>query len=194
MSNGKYRAAWNLALSALRGGNLEDICSRTGAESSGDTIRIRYFSDLYSITLPDGCFSPSDLGEGEKILILHYLVSKGASTHRGRYVTFKGLPGGMFYYSTFRKRGAERLLSVFGDNPENIIPASRRACGTEADFGDVSVKFQVFPSVEVVVVLYRGDEEFPPDAAILFKDDIIDYLSLEDTAYLSGVLAGRLIY
>jgi len=50
----------------------------------------------------------------------------------------------------------------------------------------------VFPRVEAVVVLFKGDEEFPPEANILYKDDIVNFLPLEDVAVLSGLVAGRL--
>lgn len=37
------------------------------------------------------------------------------------------------------------------------------------------------------------DEEFPPEAIMLFKDDIINYLLLEDIAVTAGFITGRLI-
>ncbi|MCK5093672.1 MAG: DUF3786 domain-containing protein, partial [Spirochaetes bacterium] len=33
---------------------------------------------------------------------------------------------------------------------------------------------------------------FPPEANILYRDDIINFLPLEDIAVLSGLIAGRL--
>jgi len=50
----------------------------------------------------------------------------------------------------------------------------------------------VFPEFEVVVVMYREDDEFPPEANILYRDDIINFLPLEDIAVLSGLIASRL--
>ena len=56
----------------------------------------------------------------------------------------------------------------------------------------MSVKVPDFPRIDAVVVLYREDDEFPPDANILFKDDIINYLPLEDVAVLSGLIGSKL--
>jgi hypothetical protein len=50
----------------------------------------------------------------------------------------------------------------------------------------------VLPRIDVVVALYRGDDEFPPDATLLFRRDIVDYVSLEDITHLAGILARKL--
>jgi hypothetical protein len=99
----------------------------------------------------------------------------------------------MFYYPTYRKRSVSRLLAVFGENPEKLVASSEAWGGTPSPYGDVSVSLPVFPHIEAVVVLNRGDEEFPPDAAILYREDITEFLTLEDIAVLGGCLAGRLV-
>jgi hypothetical protein len=41
-------------------------------------------------------------------------------------------------------------------------------------------------------VLHGGDEEFPAAANILFRDEIVNFLPLEDVAVLAGLIATRL--
>jgi hypothetical protein len=43
------------------------------------------------------------------------------------------------------------------------------------------------------LVLWSGDEEFPPDATVLFDQSIQGLLSAEDIAVMSGSLVYRLI-
>jgi hypothetical protein len=43
-------------------------------------------------------------------------------------------------------------------------------------------------------VLWRGDDEFPPNATILFDSSVTDYLSTEDLAVLCERIAQKLTH
>jgi hypothetical protein len=43
------------------------------------------------------------------------------------------------------------------------------------------------------MILWIGDDEFPPEANILFDQTIGDFLSPEDVAWLAGMVVYRLI-
>ncbi len=187
-----YEIAFNKAADLLRAGDIDVICNRSGARSGGKKLFISFFKDEYEIKLPGVSFNPPNLSPGEEILILHYLTSTGTASTKGEYVSFKNLPSASFYNPTYRKRGPDRILKQFGHAIDRIVKAAEVLGGRRASLGDVSVKLRVFPKVEAIIVLFRGDEEFPPEAGILFNDDIINYLPLEDIAKLSGIIAGRL--
>ena len=63
---------------------------------------------------------------------------------------------------------------------------------TPADTGDAGFDFTVFPKVPLRLILWQGDDEFPPDASILFDETAGDYLSPEDAAWLAGMVVYRL--
>jgi hypothetical protein len=65
--------------------------------------------------------------------------------------------------------------------------------GTLRDLGDAAATYLAFPLVPVTHVLWGGDEEFPPEANILFDDTIPQRLSTEDIAALAGASVYRLI-
>ncbi len=64
---------------------------------------------------------------------------------------------------------------------------------TPVSNGDFGMQFSVFPQICIQLVLWDGDEEFPPDATILFDDTIQKHFSAEDIAVLSGGVVYRLI-
>ena len=78
------------------------------------------------------------------------------------------------------------------DLPETLLPAAARLGGRPWDRGDVSAVVPAFPRVEVHVVLYRGDDDFPPAATMLFSSDIASFQSAEDVAVLGGATVSRL--
>jgi hypothetical protein len=55
------------------------------------------------------------------------------------------------------------------------------------------MSFQVLPRVAMQLCLWEGDEEFPPEANVLFDENIGGYLPVEDIAVVSGMLIYRLM-
>ena len=193
----KYDTAFRNATNLLGRLDVKDICQRCGAEYTDERIRISYLGSDCSIDTRSYAFLPDHIPQTERILILHYLTSSADKPGVGDnssqdFVSYQSLPGGMFYYPTFRKRGPEWLTYVFSDRPE-LLPAAGGPFGAkQGSFGDISVIIPVLPKIEIAVVIFKGDEEFPTELKFLFRPDIVDYLTLEDIAILGGVVAGRL--
>lgn len=187
-----YEASFNKAAEILRSSDLDQISRVCGISLKGSDIIIPFFNEQYTIKMPEVTFQPPTLSIYEHILILHYLTTFKDYSTKGEFVSFKNLPGAFFYNSTYRKRGPDQIIKIFGSNVEKIIEASEKVGGKKAEYGDVSVKLNIFPGVEAVVVMHRGDDEFPPEANILYGDNIINFLPLEDIAVLSGLIASRL--
>jgi heterodisulfide reductase subunit C len=192
MNKESTHPAFEKAANLLRDADLDEICRRTGAGIRGNTLSIDYFGERVEILLPDIIFRAPQLNAVDQLIILHYLTSTGSAETNGEYVGFKDLPGGMFYYKTFVKQGPDRILKTFGESPEKIFTVSRGLGGKKASFGDASITLKILPHMEVLIVLYRDDGEFPQEAYMLFKDNIINFLSLKDISMLAGEIAGRL--
>jgi Domain of unknown function (DUF3786) len=104
-------------------------------------------------------------------------------------VSFQDLPDGRFYMDAFLKRAKDPLLKTFGTNPKRLVElASKVYDATPMEYGDISVVIKALPLVPVVLMLWQGDDEFPPDGNILFDRGISGILSAEDTAWLAGAL------
>ena len=189
-----YSTSYNKAVADLNGADdPAALAGRCGAEYSENEYHLQYFGDSCSVSLPDCEFSPAELSLGEKILILHYLTSETPFDKAPIQATFESLPGGMFYFPTFRKRGPDRVLKDFGDNPSLLRQAAETAGWTVGSIGDISVAIPALPLIEVTVALYEGDDEFPPEVNFLFRKDISAFLPLEDVAVLGGIVATRLM-
>lgn len=187
-----YEPSFSRAANILRNINVDYLCEQCGIHAVEGGVVVPYFNEEYEVRLPEVVFEPPGLSTYEQILILHYITTLENHPAQGTYVSFKNLPGASFYDTAYRKRGPEKIIKTFGDNIDSLVGAAERLGGERADAGDVSARLQVFPKVEAIVALYRGDEEFPPEANILFRDDIINFLPLEDIAVLAGVIASRL--
>jgi hypothetical protein len=65
--------------------------------------------------------------------------------------------------------------------------------GTKATYGDVSVSIDAFPRVRIFFILWKGDDEVPPNGTILFDGNIAHYLNSEDVCVLTETLVWKLV-
>jgi hypothetical protein len=192
-----YQAAYQKAARELAGQDLPAAARRCGATLSGRRLTLPFFGRRVEVRLSEEAggeleISPPELPLAEQILVLHYLTSTGSRPSRNEMVSFKQLPGAVFYETAYRKRGPERIARRFGADPQLFRRACRSLGWQEAGFGDASCLLQVLPRLQALVVLHRGDEEFPPEVNLLFSGDIANFLPLEDVAVLAGLIAGRM--
>jgi hypothetical protein len=197
-----YEFAFRLASEQLA--KLDDVeqqCRKSGARyqvvDSQPVIIVEYLSRSYQVTLPDVKLSPVDNKEEisirDKILILHYLTQAKGTPLANEVIAYKQLPEGAHYFPTFYKRAIKPLTDHFGKQPNLLIDTAGKLGGYQADYGDVAVTINAFKLVPVTLVLWQGDEEFPPDGNILFDATVSDYLSTEDINVLCEIIAWKLV-
>jgi hypothetical protein len=197
-----YNLAYKLAGEQLaKVSDLEQQCLRSGARyqviNSQKVIIVEYLNQSYQITFPNIDISLVD-GGGEvpikdKVLILHYLTLAKGVPISNKLIAFKELPEGANYFPTFSKRAIEPLVNHFGQQPHRLVDTAKELGGYKVDYGDVAVTINGFSRVPITLVLWQGDEEFPPRGNILFDATISDYLSTYDITVLCENITWRLV-
>ena len=197
-----YKQALALGKKELSGKDSNLIADYARADIRGDEegnscICLDFLNNEILISWPDLEFSYSknpekEVSIQEKILLQHYLYgawgSKGP-TVKGEWISFQEVPDGKFYLDAFHRRARDPLVLAFGEKPgllEKLAKESFRA--VPADQGDISVVVQVLTLMPVELIIWAGDDEFPPSGNILFDRSIIDIISAEDIAWLSGMI------
>ena len=198
-----YREAFRLASQKLAGMNIHRICSLSGADYVEDkngnpAIRIPFMHKEHLVQFqPQMDVLLENNGESvpisEKILILHYLLTARGESVKQNFITFRQVPEGAFYYSAFTKRALNPLTQTFGATPHLLVSCGAELGADEDELGDAAIRLSPLPRVPVTVVLWRGDDELPPEGNILFDESIVSYLPTEDIAVLSGLIVYRLI-
>jgi hypothetical protein len=134
------------------------------------------------------------LSPREEILVFHYLEKASGDPATGQWVSFAEIPGGSFYHPVFLLRGKTPLVRHFGKEAQNLLTlATVEMGGKPLALGDVGVRIPAFPRVDVGLILWKGDEEFPPEGNILFDSSITGYLSVEDIVILAETVVWKLI-
>lgn len=196
-----YKAARALAVAELTQRNPKGVASRSRSEyffeEGKEGLIVPYFGQPRRVTWPEvtvvAVEGAGDLPLTEQILILHYLQKTSGAAPEGANVDFKQVPQGGFYWSAFVSRALKPLLMAFGDSPDFYLQVATAMGGEPQPFGDAAARFTAFPLVPVTHVLWGGDEEFDPEASILFDATIPEHLSTEDIAALAGASVYRLM-
>lgn len=208
---------YKLACERLLGMDIKQQCSRSGGQyvSSGKVV-IEYLNQSYVISIPSMEISLRDsLGHcagqnpataperhesrentnlNDKILMLHYLITATGSPETGKLIAFRQVPGGLFEFASFSREVLTPLLDHFGKEPERLVRAAANLGGSKVGYGDVAVSIEAFPNVSVVIVLWRGDDEFAANASMLFDSTVADYLSTEDISVLCEGIVEKLAH
>lgn len=195
-----YQLAYRLAGDQLA--QIKDVkaqCLKAGAgySQAKKLITLEYLNQSCLISLPDIEISLLDSEEPlpirEKILLLHYLISAKGTPFSSQMITYKELPGGANYFPSFAGRAIKPLLDYFGREPYRLIEVAKKLGGVSAQYGDVAVTIKALPRVPVTLVLWGGDEEFPPRGGIVFDRSITDYLATEDVNVLCETIVWSLV-
>jgi len=201
-----YKQALELGKKGLSDKNPDRIASLSGAVVQRDkegksSLSLNFLGRNTIISWPELGFSyenaEADVAIQQQILLLHYLhgawSSNGAAIS-GEWISFQEVPDGKFYLDAFHRRAKNPMVQTFGHRPELMLKLAKEAFGaTRSDQGDFSVVVKAFPLVPVALLIWKGDEEFPPEGNILFDRNIAEILSAEDMAWLSGMVIYPLV-
>lgn len=130
------------------------------------------------------------------LLILHYIIgfSKYGYRPSGDWISFKDIWGGDSYFPAYRRNTIRPIIEMLQKDPElllkNIVDSLK---GKIVDGGDISFEFAAFPDIFIRILMWRGDDEFLPEATMLFDRALADILTTEDIAVLLDCIAQTIV-
>jgi len=157
---------------------------------------VRFLNDRYGVDLDKRTIVSLSSNVPAKnhlsILILHYLSRKLRRLPQptGEWISFKELDGGLVYYSVLRKRVLEPIIRKYGKDLKGFISEmTKRFAAKEVEQGDASIVLEAFDGIPVLITLWQGDEEFPPEANLLFDRSITGIFCTEDAVISAEIVA-----
>ena len=124
--------------------------------------------------------------------LLRILLEGKEVPSAGTYKTFREMPWGEMYIGPYTGRVLTRAAFTFGTK----LPAFRAACeklGAERlSHGDAGYRFRFFGPYFMEILLWAGDEEFPPSAQVLYSDNFAEGFAAEDRVVAGDLLIGAI--
>lgn len=197
-----YQESITLAREILAGLDARTMAIRTGGsweEKDGGGLLSFPFWDGDCIVEFPGLLTRTASGrtlrQPEEIVVLHYLIYAEGVPLQNDWVTFRQIPSGMFYLEPFTKRCIKPFVSFFGSNPLLLSRLNRGPCDVvlPEGLGDYSLVLRPLPYVPVAFVLWKGDDEFPPEGNILFDRTAPHFLPTEDLVVLASLVTYGLL-
>lgn len=187
-----YEQALRLGLEIFQRKDPGRIAVKAGAWYEDRRVFVPHLDRELVIDVKSQQFHIKETGEEAPIwlaiLTLHYLNNADGRQPTGTLKHFREFKDGHFYEPAFNRRTKDILVSVFGNNPAAMIAAGERLKGRILDTGDAALKLDYFPYLPITCILWKGDEEFPPEASVLFDESVDLYFSAEDMA-VAGQMA-----
>lgn len=168
--------------------NPEEAAQRCGvkydAERKVFSMRLLYADyeiawPEFAITSPDPeAFALKSLPA--QMLMIRYLLEGCASQGTGAFLPYREMPWGEVYLKPFTGRCITRAAFTFGTRLEAFRAAMDKSPAIAIKGGDAAYQIEIMPGYEVRLIVWEGDDEFPPNTQILFSDNFPKAFSAED--------------
>jgi len=187
-----YEQALKMGLEIFDRKDPGRIAEKAGAKFVGRSVIVPHLDREIALNVDTHRFSIKKTDEEAPIwmaiLILHYLNNAEGRQPTGRLKHFREFKDGHFYEPAFNRRTKEILVSVFGNNPEVMVDGAKKLNGKILQTGDAAVELSYFPCLPITCIMWKGDEDFPPEASVLFDETADLFFSAEDMA-VAGQMA-----
>ena len=168
--------------------------NRTGAAFDGSAFTVRLVNAEYRITWPaysitadrEDAFALKSL-PGQTFLLRWLLEGKSVPA-RGEFKTFREMPWGELYIQPFTGRCLTRAAFTFGTRVEKFAAAMEKLGAQKLKYGDAGYELELLPGYTMRLIVWAGDDEFPPNSQILYSDNFADGFSAEDRVVAGDIL------
>ncbi|MDR1597015.1 MAG: DUF3786 domain-containing protein [Treponema sp.] len=135
----------------------------------------------------------------ERILLVRYLCEGKYFPSRGKRLSYNEVPSGPLYYRNFEGRCLKRAARTFGNDTAlfrrilESVPGLRFEALDKGDAGyRAGYRFEFLNGLFISLLIWAGDDEFPPSAQMLFDDNFVFAFTAEDLAVVGEVAIRRL--
>jgi len=164
-----------------------EAVKRLGVKWDGSAFSVTLLGTAYTITHPQYTITPAAALPVQTFL-LRYLLKSKAVAFGGTWKTFREMPWGELYIKPYTGRVLTRAAFTFGTRVEAFKAAAEKMGAFDVKKGDAGFVFDLIGNFQMQILVWAGDEEFPPNAQVLYSDNFETGFEPEDR-----VVAGDLL-
>jgi hypothetical protein len=177
----------------------EDVCKRALCTYNEKDLYYTIFAwgDHYSIFPRENKIIRVSINLPEPhefftLFIIQYLLRSKEIALSNEWISEKDIPGGEAFF-----RGPHEIpCRVISDRYGNDLSLFRKQCenlnGINLDMADAAYSFSITSRIPVAVLYWKGDDEFPPEAKILYDKTISDHLTCDIVFALAVEICTRI--
>ena len=170
----------------------QEAAERTGAKWDGKEFYVNLLGREYAISHPDYALRALDGGKlpplPTQTFLLRWLLEGKAVSWAGEWKTFREMPWGEMYIGPYTGRCLTRAAFTFGTRIGAFKAAAEKMGAEAVSHGDAGYEFAFLGNYRMRVLIWEGDEEFPPSAQILYSDNFAAGFAAEDRVVAADIL------
>ena len=194
--------------------DAKEMAERTGTEFDGEKFYVNLLGTQYVITHPrysicqkemtdshdrsaDGSRNDSSEATERSVkavalpvqtFLLRWLLEGKKIRWEGNWKTFREMPWGELYIKPYTGRVLTRAAFTFGTRVAKFREACEKMDAVALKHGDAGYQFQLLPGFWMQIMVWEGDDEFPPNAQVLYTDNFEQGFAPEDRVVAGDIL------
>ena len=201
----KERLPWEHYLNRYRDADPKEIATRLGISYNEEEkyCTLKFLGKVQQISWPDFevsheeddmGFYPLETMTYARTLTIRFLLNGAEASGTGKFKTYREMPWGEVYLRQFDGRCIKRLAFSYGNRIKDFQAIMEHMHCVPVKHGDIAQQLEIFPDYLVQMILWEGDDEFPPSSQILFSDNVPISFQAEGMAVMCEVIIGSLKY
>ena len=159
---------------------------------NGEEFTLTLLGREFAIAHPDYAIRALDGGNLPPLpvqtFLLRYLLESKDVSWGGQWKTFREMPWGEMYIKPYTGRVLTRAAFTFGTRVAAFKAAAEKMGAEAVNHGDAGYRFDLIGGYQMQILIWEGDEEFPPNAQILYSDNFADGFAAEDRVVAGDIL------
>ena len=169
-----------------------EAACRTGAKWDGKEFYVNLLGREFAISHPIYAIRATDNGAipplPTQTFLLRYLMESKKVAWGGAWKTFREMPWGEMYIKPYTGRVLTRAAFTFSFKLAAFAAACEKMGATKLPHGDAGYQFELVDGYHVQILIWQGDEEFPPNAQVIYSDNFAEGFSAEDRVVAGDIL------
>ena len=166
--------------------------SRTGVKWDGKEFYVNLLGREFAIAHPVYAIRALDGGAVPPLptqtFLLRYLLEAKEVAWSGEWKTFREMPWGELYIKPYTGRVLTRAAFTFGTRVAKFRAACEKMDADAVKHGDAGFRFDLIGGYQMQILVWEGDDEFPPNAQILYSDNFAEGFAAEDRVVAGDIL------
>ncbi len=167
-----------------------EISSRLDLPFDG-SFTVTLLGKRYTVSHPSAAITPAAPLPVQTFLLRYLLESKKAP-FLGQWKTFREMPWGEMYITPYTGRVLTRAAYSFGTRVEAFRAACEQLGAQPLPHGDAGFEFAFIGDFRLRLLVWAGDEEFPPNAQLLYTDNFASGFAAEDRVVCGDILISHI--
>ena len=169
-----------------------EIASRLGIPFENGAFQLTLLGKTYTIPHPVGADAQFAATLPIQTFLLRYLLEAKTVAWTGEWKTFREMPWGELYIKPYTGRVLTRAAFTFGTRVEAFRAACEKLGATPLTHGDAGFEFDFIGGYKMRILVWAADEEFPPNAQVLYSDNFADGFAAEDRVVAGDILISHI--